>query len=288
MLDPTHRSAPFTGAGDNTAFKALGLGHRRVRLLFSAVMWPDAALGNPASYVVQGADGAYTAVIEVLVEQQTDVQSVVLVLGADLVSTAWYQVRVSSLVKTTLGLALQPAAQSFQFVAPQKTLSLSLSQFSGEVQGGLFGTPAGLVFFSPALEVSIPNSVIEIDEVSVCTTAYDTYRFPTPLDPTPLYTWQRGAPQTALAQVGVALWAPFARLTEAKFNLTLALAETVQAPTTGPATATLREVWQQDTVALLNNPYWTLFALPSTGVGFMTAKNTSPIPTGPIVVVPLE
>jgi hypothetical protein len=302
FLDVLHRSAPFTGHAATAGYFALALGKRRVRLLFSATMQANAALSDPTSFYVEGLDGVPKPVIAVHLEQSTDVLSVILVFGQDLVDTQWYRVIASLNVKTTGGLSLVPNTVMFQWNETVLELNLPLTWFTGEVQDELFGNPAGLVFFSPALEVPAANSVIQIDEVDVCTTAYDIYEPPVPVDPFPFYTWVPNGPQTTLGQAGVTLWAPFPRLVEAQFNVTLTPTDTVPPPVSESAHATMREPWDHSYVALLNSPpfntavppqaisYWGLFGTgpDASPITFITANNLGPIPPGPFTTILLR
>ena len=298
-LDILYRTATFTGYGTNPSFFALGLTRRRVRLVFSTTMRANADLLNPASYSLAGVDGSVRTIEEVQLEQQTDVLSLVLVLGPppsggdpDLEDDKWYQVTVSPLVVTTTLLSLVPNTSLFQWVETAPSLSIDLGQFTGEVQGGLFGNPLGLVFFSPALEVPAANSIIQIDQVDVCTTAYDTYTFPTPIDPFPLYTWSPTTPLTGLGQTGVSLWAAFPRLVDARFEITFtgpSMVEPMPVGIDGPATATFNQQWALAFIALLNNSYWGLGPTPAPASAlFICANNLGPIPPGPLTTVVLE
>jgi len=285
-LDVVYRTANFTGFAINPGFIAKALTKRRIRLQFSLTMQADVNLTNLASYGVRMIDGNILPIDSVELEQPSNVLSLVLTLGTDLVSLEWYAVYVSLAVKSTGGLSLVPNTRTIQYVETSKSFTATLSSFTGEVQGGLYGNPLGLVFFSPALEVPLANSVIQIDQVDVCTTAYDTYVPPSPVDPKALYTWQQGGPQTGLGQSGVALWAPFPRLVEAKLELGAIYEETVPPPHSGRAEIQVREPWDKDFVSLLNNTYWGLFTpVGPPPVAFITANNLAPIPPGPMTTI---
>lgn len=286
-LDLFHRTATFTGNAVNPGFFPVPTAPRRIRLVFSSYMERNLALTDPLSYIVRGFDGTTIPVTGIEVEQPTDVLSVVLLLDQELSTTEWYTVKIDMAVVTVDGLSMVPNLKHFQWVDSIKTLSIPLTRFTGEVQGGLFGNPAGLVFFSPALDVPQSNSVIQIEEVDVCTTAYDSYTFPVPVDPKALYTWQSGVTQTTLGQVGVALWAPFPRLVEAIFNLSLLPVDQGPTPFSGPVEITLAERWDKDFVALLNNGYWGLGPTTTTPALFITADNLAVIPPGPTTTTTL-
>jgi len=136
--------------------------------------------------------------------------------------------------------------------------------------GDLFGNPQGLVFFSPSLiPGGSPNSILQVDRVKTCTEAHDTYRFPQPADPKPLYTHGGGivaTPSPSSTLNNASLFVEFYRLGEAKFNLTNRPQETV--PLFGDIIAglTLREEDPTRT-AKLNSPGWLMFKSPMPPVG---------------------
>lgn len=270
LLSPAQSTVSFTGFPVISSYTALGVAGTRIRLFFTLPMLMDAAYSDPASYQVLDSQGSVLTVLSVGPEQWTDEysvvhsRSVILTLSAPgMLSSQWYRTVLVGALLTEGGLTPEPAESSFQFLQSTSSFSLSLSDFSGEVSGGLYGTPAGLVFFSPALVTSIPNSVIQVNEVEVCTTAYDEYHFPVPVDPSPFYTWSpSSAPKTMLGQSGISLWAPFPRLSEARFDLTFTgaqMVESVTAPVDNSCTWVLQELWDRHYVALLNNPAWSLF-----------------------------
>lgn len=141
----------------------------------------------------------------------------------------------------------------------------------------LFEDPEGLVFFSPALVPGgAPNSSIQVDEISTCTTAYDSYTFPQPVDPIPLYTY---TPLNAPTLNNSVLFTSFYRLNEAQHVLHNKPSDTVPIVGDVGTTITLQEVWPPLRVAILNSPGWTLFdntAPPP--YDFITADNLSPFP----------
>jgi hypothetical protein len=286
LLDPLHKTTTFTGIGGAPGFIAVSTSRRRVRLVFSEAMLQNSDLTYVPNYTITDLQGNPYTILSVVPEQSSTVLSVILTLASDLVTTDWYVASVNALVKTIGGLSVVPDTKTFQWIEGSSQFSLSLDRFSGEVQGGLFGTPAGLVFFSPALDVPAANSSIQIDEVSVCTKAYDTYEWPELVDPAALYTYDGPVPAPSLLGATV-LWAPFPRLAEARFDLELTPTEPMPLAVDGRCTATFTEPWDPAFISYLNNPYWHLFdGLPT---AFITANNLAPIPPGPtttIVIVP--
>lgn len=161
-----------------------------------------------------------------------------------------------------------------------------------EVQEGLdpsttalFGVPNGQVFFSPALLPSLTTpSSISVDEVQVCTRAYDVYKFPEEIDPLPLYTHGGGLVPSfgSVLSPGFVLFSNFARLTGMQTNLTSTPKDDVPRPVDVGASIVLKQVYDPNRFSLLNNPAWHLFD--NSGRPFITADNLSPV--GPVVVGP--
>lgn len=269
-------------------FRVVGVGPRSVRLVFDQPMLANSAFSDPTSYAVTGVGGVSVGVVGVRVEQPTSPLSVILTTVTDLGTTDWYVVALGPSVVTALGAPVVPNDATFQWVEAARQVSVGLHEFTGGAHGDLFGDSAGLVFFSPALEQALSNSAIEVDEVSVCTTASDSYEFPRPIDPTALFTWGPNNPPSLLGQPNVVLWGAFPRLSEARVEVTNRVSETVLPPEDGPATATFQEPWDQTYVALLNNTHWQLFPATGSGAAFITASNLAPIPPGPVVTVVLE
>lgn len=285
-IDPLHNTAFFNGLAPGGLFDATATSSTRVRLLFKTPLLNNPALGLPESYSVTDLLGTAYPIMQVVVEPS--LTAVTLLLGTPMSTTEWYVATVGSAVRTSANLQVLPDTSKFQYVQNAAAISFDLSKFSGEAQGGLFGNPLGLVFFSPALSAPAANSVIQVDSVSVCTRAYDTYTIPTPIDPAPFYTWGPNQPVRALNST--VLWGAFPRLVEARTVVSDVRTETMPLAVDGPCTATLNEPWAHDQVALLNNTAWKTFD--NTGLTvpplFICANNLAPIPPGPPTVIVLE
>lgn len=297
QIDPNANSAIFTGIPPEELFQGVAISSTRVRLLFLFSLLNSPALSDPSSYTLTDLVGDILPIDSVIVEPS--LTAVTLVLSAVPMSTTeWYVVTLGPGVTTAGGLTILPNTSKFQYVQPALSISFQIANFTGEAKGGLFGNPLGLVFFSPALSTSVPNSIIQVDEVDVCTRAFDTYTFPALLDPDALFTWSPAGPSGNLGPplgrgVGVVLWAPFPRLSEAKFTLSFSgpfMVDTVPIPVDSRALATMQEPWAHDHVALLNNPAWKLFDNTSALVPpvFICANNLLPIPPGPMSTITLE
>ncbi len=277
-VDPDFNTALFTGFAEGGLFRGVAVSSTRVRLVFTIPLLNNEALSDPANYTVTGLVGNNVPVYAV--EVGPSLTDVTLLLDKTLSTTEWYVANVGTSVLTADLLPITPSAAKFQYVQPSISVTFPLGAFSGEAQGGLFGTPLGLVFFSPALTTPAANSVIQVDEVSVCTRAYDSYVFPIVTDPSPLFTFKPGGTNGNLNTT--VLWAPWPRLNEASLSVSDMQEDTLPVPTDGPAEATLREPWLSTRVALLNNIGWKTFD--NTGLVvpplFICADNLTPIPSG--------
>lgn len=290
-LDPALDSATFTGIPISPSFVAVATRKTRVRAIFSEAMLLNATLVNPAKYVLTDLNFNPIPILSVTPEQSSDIISTMLTLGADLTDERHYLLRILSGFVTAHGVPLTPSTAVFQWVENTQRISIPLEAFSGETQEGLLGEHSGLVFFSPALETSAANSIIQVDSVYVCTRAYDEYQFPQMPDPAVLFT--HGSGITATPSVTVlnsnVLWAKFPRLSEATLELENHLADTVPTAVSGPCDATLTEPWDLDYVSLQNNVAWKIFDNAGTPPRyFITADNLAPIPSGSTVTYNLE
>ncbi len=259
---PPLNTATFTGAPVFPGYFAAATSSTRVRCVFSLAMQLNAALTNPGSYTVTDLNGNILPVLSVQPEQSGNPLSVVLTLGTPMVSTSWYQTVLDPAIIDTDGHSLEPLSIDFQFIQPALTTQVPINEFTGEVQGGPFGDPDGLVFFSPSLNVAASNSTIQVEEVDVCTTAYDQYHFPKPIDPEPFFLWSQGGPQTTLWEPGGVLFAGFPFLTEAKFDLEFTsthLVEPMPPAFDGSCSIVLKTTFSPTTfISLLNDPAWIL------------------------------
>lgn len=218
------------------------------------------------------------------------------VVGSGMDTTTRHAVSVSEVVahRAQLAVTALPDGRSTFEVSLSESLTLSESlKVTPEEQTGvdpsvsqLFGNPDGMVFFSPALKTGgAPNSSIQVDEVKACTTTYDTYHFPQPIDPIPLYTHGLGitpTPEVTLLNEAV-LITDFYRLKEARFDIGMRPEDTVTAFADGGLSVVMTQVYPPAQIALLNNPAWALFAAGAPPPFlFITADNSIPIPA-PVV-----
>lgn len=222
------------------------------------------------------------------------------VSGSGLDTSKRLAVQVSEPLKLTEKSAITnlPDGRSTKEVSLAESLSIRESlEVLPELPHGLdpkirdlFGNPDGLVFFSPSLiSGGAPTSSIQVDEVKACTIAYDSYVFPKPIDPKPLYTHGGGitpTPEVTTLNNGV-LFTDFYRLGEAKHKLKNKPQDALPVPNDIGASIVMKQVYPPNRVALLNNPAWILFnngAPPP--YSFITMDNLSPLP--PPTVLPTQ
>lgn len=288
-LTPSDQVFAFPGFPIAPRFFATAQSRTKIQLVFSTEMLQNTEFSDVASYSVTDLGGTPIAITSATIFGPTPVQRLTLELGADMDPGGYYVVTIlDPNVQTTGALPIYPDNDLFQWAEAAafvdgEPLSVAFSAFSGEVSGGLLGEPLGQVFFSPALEASAADSSIQIDEVSVCTRAYDVYTIPSLPDPEPFATY--GGPN--LTTIGDhVLWAPAERLGLARINLTDLREETMPTTADGPADATLVETVDANRAAFLNVPGYTLFpgaanslnSLLLDGVGeYITVGNVVPL-----------
>lgn len=293
-------TADFVGYALIPTFLAGAISATQVDLVFSTEMNPNAAFLDPSNYTIRGGPGGSTIpVTSVVISGGVPIRRVSLRLAAPLEAMESYAAIVSSAVTSILGQVVLPDTYLFKWADMSRPahgvpLEIPIQNFSGEVQGGLLGNPAGQVFFSPAYEAVGATSTIELESVSVCTRAFDQYEFPALLDPPSLYTFGPGV--SSVLGAGFILWAPAEKLGLFKSRLSNFGQEDVLPKiydsSTGslespigdsPAIATLREPIDITRASFLNDLRWRTF--PGTdAIVFTTADNMTPIGPGPITV----
>jgi hypothetical protein len=290
-LNPAYNTAVFSGLPVQPTFFAAAQSRTKVELIFSVAMLQNAAFEDVASYQIADLNGSVVPIVSATPSGPAPIRRVTLGLGSNLSPGGYYVATVlSASVVTTVLEPVYANTDLFQWAemsAPINTgpIEIPIRDFSGEVSTGLLGQPLGQVFFSPALDMSAANSVIQVDEVSVCTQAYDSYEFPFIPDPQPLMTFGVGQPYSTLLNAD-ALWATAERLGVARVNLSDYRSETIPATVDGPCDAVLQEVFDQSKVALLNVSDWVLFD--GVNTSFICADNTAPIGPGTTTAINLE
>jgi len=263
----------FGGFGLSPTFIANAQSATKIAVVFTNEMADSSDLTSASNYTVTDLQGNVIPVVSVTAGV-SPITRVELELGAPLTPFNYYPITISTAVETVDGRSLVPNRRMIQWTPREFEWLIDTSSFTGEVEGGLLGTPAGQIFFSPALEQAIAESIIEVDEAGVCTRAYDEYTIPQLEDPPPLHIWAPSPfPQTV---IGDSLFTTAERQGLARTNVSDLQEDTYTPPTDGPADATLVEV-DETRIALLNNPNWVLFDNVSTS--FITADTISgPIP----------
>ena len=286
LLDLANNTAVFAGFPIAPSFFATAQSRTKVQLTFSQEMTQDAALTDPASYTLTDLQGAPVPITAVNITGPTPISRVRFTLGAELDPGGYYVATVSTAVTTIVGLTITPDTDLFQWQEMQNAfrgvapMVIPIENFTGEVTSGLLGQPAGQVFFSPSLEALAPNSSIQVDDVQVCTKAFDVYTPPSIPDPNPLTTWSAVTPNSVIGTE--VLYASFDRpnrMQEVQINLQGYLEQdTYTPPVDGPADATLDEPLDPNFISYLNNPFWETFG--GAGTTFILADNLAPIPPG--------
>lgn len=267
-LDPGLDSADFEGAAASPNFYAVGTRKDRVRVVFSIPMQANAALSSPASYSLTAMGGGVLTIASVSLEQVSNIRSVVLKLDPDTTmdDEGHYKVVIVGNVRDAAHSQVpDPLHALFQWNARPLVAQIPLSYFSGF--GDIPGIPPSVVswvqsqvFFSPALQTPVGNSIMQVDEVDVCTRASDVYEIPPQVETTTvLHTHGAGVVPTLYDTVlnRDVLWADFGIVKEASFGLGVERAETFLPPE-DYCTVTLTQ--QSDSrVSLLNNPTWRTF-----------------------------
>jgi len=270
LLDPGFKQVNFAGFPVAPTFFGTAQSRTKVQLTFSTEMLQNAEFLDPASYSIATLQGSAITINSVTAVGTTPIRRVALTLDSDLDPGGYYIATViDPLVKTTGGLNISPNTDLFQWAEMSAAvnvgpLTIPIANFSGEVTGGLLGQPAGQVFFSPALEADAPGSSIQVDEVALCTRAFDTYEMPELLDPPIFFTFSTWGPNSALGSSTVLLTTA-ERLGLARVNLTDYQADTMPAATDGPADAELVEPIDITRAAFLNDDRWRIF--PAVGAG---------------------
>ena len=237
LLTPAPQIAPFAGFYVTPRFVAAAQSDRKVMLVFSTAMLQNSAFSDPNSYQIRDFQGNIIPILTATPQGNAPISRVTLALDADLEKGGYYVAEVDPSIQTTGGLSITPPIDVFRWNAMEAPINVGpivipIENFSGEVTTGLLGQPAGQVFFSPALDVSSPNSIIQVEDVSLCTRAFDSYEFPNPPDPTPFYLFG-GGPVSLLGAPGMVLFAPAERLGQARVEVRDARTEPMPSFTDG-------------------------------------------------------
>lgn len=284
-IHPFFRTTTFQGYFQG--FVAVAQSSVKVRLTFPTEMDVNAAFLNPSNYTVTKIDGTPVPVAEVSAVG-VDGKRAQLILGAELDPQGYYTVSLDSSIVTKEGDPVDPSKAPFQWKAHfPSPIRVPFRLFSGEVEGTLLGTPAGQVFFSPALEEAVAGSVLQVDSVKSCTRAYDVYKIPEIPDPAVLYTFPAPSSVSAghvFGANGAVLFAPAPRLGLARIQVK-DLREDIFSPAQElGAHLELREPIDITRASFLNDARWRTFPGVGAELGvFRTADNLTPIGPGPTI-----
>lgn len=284
-LDPLLNTGTFQGALAPASFTATLQGRRKIRLQFSEPMNFDARFTARGNYQLVGLDGIGIAITSIGQSGSDNTRGEIL-LAEDLVPFEIYSLEIGSQVKTVTGRCMFPEDASLEWSErAARRIRVEFDRFSGQAASGPVGARGG-VFFSPAFGASTPNSVIEIESVSVCTRAFDVYTVPAIPDPVPLFTFpgpSLGA-SALLGAMGGVLRASAHRLGQAEMSLGDSRADALGIPVDAAPVGTLAEPIDITRASFLNDGRWR--TEPGTGASlgpFRTADNLTSIGTGPTV-----
>ena len=261
-IDPLNNTDTFPGWPIIPAFFATAQSDTKVQLTFSTEMVQNAAFSDPTNYTVTTVSGTPIVVNSATPSGPTPITRVVLELASGMDPGAYYAATIDTAagIQASNGEPFLRDSSVFQWAQMlfSGPISINIDNFSGEVTGGLLGQPAGQIFFSPALDVAAADSSIQLDEVSLCTRAYDTYTPPSLPDPGILMTFG-GVVTTLLNDADKVLYATAERLGLFRANLVDTQAETMPTAVDGPADAELVETIDANKAGFLNVPGYTLF-----------------------------
>lgn len=267
-------------------YRATAISSVRVLLKFDSVVADIAALLQGANYNISDLDEEAIPVQTVKKQSTENITSVVLILRAPLDTGRAYTITLNSAILTGDNTPVTPNSAVFTWVGNLDHFSVPLSHFtkipssSSAVGVDALALKKG-VYFSPAFETSGASSQIEVDEIDVCTKAYDSYEFPKFADPKLLFTYTKGGPSSELGPS--VMWAPWHRLEEARRDFTQKYSDSVRAMEHAPAAATLTSV-DLTRVSLLNNVSWKLFDNLGTPPDyFKVTNNLIPVGFGPSI-----
>lgn len=288
VLDPNPAEVSFRGYL-KIGFRPQPVSAYKVRLLFNRTMHVNTALTSASSYRVTYLDGTVIPVVRAEAEGPPDAPvAVALTVYTPMPSSVVLLAVVASAeVQTVDGHPITDNVQDFRWIAGGTRTTIPCTDFSGEAQIPLLGSPAGQVFFSPALTAHAPRSSIQVREVSVCTRAYDIYAWPEKRDPSLLFTFKPGVAQNTLCSVGSVLFAGFEQLTDARIDLHDYQEDAFDSASDSRCIATVTEILDPTRVARLNGINWPLFDGIST-TPFISAANLTPIPPGTTTIRALE
>lgn len=262
------------------SFKVGVLNHLLIEVIFSTEMAVDPNFTNLANYTLHGLGGTIP-VVTITPKSNT---RALLELGIELVPAETYFLNLASSIVSIDSFTLTPDFAKFQCPNTHvQALEIAIRDFSGEVRGGLLGNPDGQIFFSPAYYSVGAISTLEVEEVSVCTRAYDEYFLPAPPDPQPLFTYGTGV--TSVVGSTSVIWAPAERLGQARLDLKSLEKEWPSLPQDYAKPATLVETIDITRASFTNDTRWK--TSPGTLV-FKTADNMTSIGPGPTTTVRID
>jgi hypothetical protein len=262
----------------------------RLRLVFGAPMLLNAALANPASYALVTALGAPVSITGISLEGLPVAPTEITVTAGSLLNPGQlYAFSVTNpAVQSVFSDTANPNPHDFAWQPEGPWTSIPWDNFAKGAPGGILEPPPGpprshgMVFFSPAFDEPVPNSIIQVDSVRTCTTAEDSYQIPPDQETRAFYTF--GGTPSLLNANASGLFIPQPQIRQ---GIEQFLPEAMPHATSSHGIGTLVETLDSTRVTRLNGLIWPLFNNVST-TPFILAANLTPIPPGVTTVVTLE
>lgn len=262
----------------------------RLRLVFGAPMLLNVALANPASYALATALGAPVTITEISLEGQPAAPTEITVTAGSLLTPGQlYTFSVTDpAVQSGTALSANPNPHNAVWQPEGRWTNIPWDNFSQGVPGGILAPlpgpprPHGMVFFSPAFDAPVPNSIIQVDSVRTCTTAEDNYQIP-PVQEIRAFCTFGGTPSYLNAPAS-GFFIPQPQIRQGLVDLQ---PEAMPLAVSSRGIGTLIETLDPTRVTRLNGLIWPLFDNVSASP-FILAANLTPIPPGVTTVVTLE
>lgn len=263
----------------------------RLRLVFGAPMQINAALVNPASYALTTAAGAPVTITGILLEGNPVAPTEATVIASSLLTPGQlYTFRVTNPAVQSVALdSANPNHHDLAWQPEGRWTNIPWDSFAGGAPGGILTPPPGprppphgMVFFSPAFDAPVPNSIIQVESVRTCTTAEDSYQIPADQETRAFYTF--GGTPSFLNGPTSGLFIPQPQIRQ---GLQQRLSESLPLAVSSHGVGTLVETLDPTRVTRLNGLIWPLFDNVSASP-FILADNLTPIPPGVTTTITLE
>lgn len=292
-ISPAFSTALFQGSSVPATFEVRAQSSIKLRVTFAAQMNTGSEFVDPTNYTVTSLKGGTLPVLSVAEVLDGTSRKAELILGAELERGVYYSLEIDPAVSTVDGQGLSPSTSLFQwYTYVPGPLTIPFRHFSERATGGLLGESASQVFFSPAYDSPVANSVLQVEAIDLCTRAYDVYTPPDTSSEVPfLYTYTPPSSPEASSIIGpgTVLWAPAEKVGQARIFLADHREDIIPTVVDGPADAVLQETVDITKAGFLNDIRWETAPAATAPLGvFTTAANLAPIGPGPTTNINLQ